>query len=732
MPKKWNVYIWVAFLVGLTLIVFSIVLWRISVHRHNVYIQSLVQNKVKMLAQEVKKNLSSTALALDRMGSRWEAQNGTPRELWIKDSARYFEHKVGAQAIGWVDSNYLVRWIMPEVGNERFMNLNMSFDKKMKALMDLSRLERKVMLTPVRPLLKEGKGIYVIVPLIVSDKPDGFIFAMIEIQPLLTSIVSIQHYRGYSVEIFDEGKRFFSNVTGENIKPGAYNASATIQLYNESWQFIIWPRSEALHGLKKAFPTWLLLFFGILISVLSFLIFIILANLKRKTQEAIEAEQLSKVFENQNQLILNSVAEGVLALNMEACVTLANKSVSRILGYSAKDLNGKSFYDILSTGDQTIKDGATEKSKIHATFSSGKTYRTDKEYFISNLGDEIPVEYVSSPIREDDRLVGVVVSFSDITKLKEAQMRNERRMRDVKFIDETLELINEATSVEEILQNFTNLTCITYHWDVGHVYKPDPKGKKELIPTKIWYVEQGIDATEFCRVTEESKFKFGIGLPGRVWMSKKPECIEDVHTDPNFSRAKVCKQLDLNSAIGVPILKDNEIFAVIEFFSGEILNKNQKILDNFSTLSRQMSERLLKWEIEKQVLFNEEKYKALIKTAVDPIILINEECIVEEFNDAASKFFDYLPDEVIGKNVNMLMPEPYHSQHDDYVKNYLRTGKKKVIGTSREVYALRKDGTEVPVYLSLSEIKIEDKHYFLGTLTVISDGSKNKERGDKK
>ena len=125
---------------------------------------------------------------------------------------------------------------------------------------------------------------------------------------------------------------------------------------------------------------------------------------------------------------------------------------------------------------------------------------------------------------------------------------------------------------------------------------------------------------------------------------------------------------------------------------------------------------------------SEERLRAILETAVEGIITIDERGIVESMNRAAEKLFGYSGAEVIGRNVSILMPSPYREQHDGYLHNYLRTGQAKIIGIGREVVGQRKDGTVFPMDLAVSEVNLADKRMFTGFVRDITERKRSEQR----
>jgi two-component system sensor kinase FixL len=117
------------------------------------------------------------------------------------------------------------------------------------------------------------------------------------------------------------------------------------------------------------------------------------------------------------------------------------------------------------------------------------------------------------------------------------------------------------------------------------------------------------------------------------------------------------------------------------------------------------------------------EWKALLDAAVDAIIVIDHRGRIETFNSAAEVIFGFDAQEVLGKNVSLLMPEPYKGEHDSYIRNYLDTGDAKIIGIGREAQARRKGGPVFPIDLSVGEIPTDGQPKFVG---IVRDATKRK------
>jgi two-component system sensor kinase FixL len=117
----------------------------------------------------------------------------------------------------------------------------------------------------------------------------------------------------------------------------------------------------------------------------------------------------------------------------------------------------------------------------------------------------------------------------------------------------------------------------------------------------------------------------------------------------------------------------------------------------------------------------EARLRSILRTVPDAMIIIDERGRIESLSSTAERLFGYSMDEVAGKNIKMFMPSPNREQHDGYLARYLKTGERHIIGIGREVKALRKDGTQFPIMLSVGEAEVAGRRFFTGMIRDITD-----------
>jgi two-component system, LuxR family, sensor kinase FixL len=137
----------------------------------------------------------------------------------------------------------------------------------------------------------------------------------------------------------------------------------------------------------------------------------------------------------------------------------------------------------------------------------------------------------------------------------------------------------------------------------------------------------------------------------------------------------------------------------------------------FTGILHDLSERV---NLEDRLRASEARWRSIVDSAVDAIVVIDSHGLIESFNPAAVRLFGYAESEVIGRNVNLLMPSPYHEEHDAYLSRYLGTGQRRIIGIGREVVGMRRDGTSFPLHLSVGEMSVNGERKFTGILHDLS------------
>lgn len=177
------------------------------------------------------------------------------------------------------------------------------------------------------------------------------------------------------------------------------------------------------------------------------------------------------------------------------------------------------------------------------------------------------------------------------------------------------------------------------------------------------------------------------------------------------------------SVVGVFVIADADhtfwlqvtVFALVGLviaWMGELLHHARRSLD----------------EKEATLRASEAHVRSILDTAPDATIVIDDKGTITSFSTAAVRQFGYAKEEIVGQNVKMLMPEPYHAEHDGYIHRYLTTGEKRIIGIDRVVVGRRKDGSTFPMKLAVGEMQSGGRNFFTGFIRDLTEREQTEAR----
>lgn len=202
---------------------------------------------------------------------------------------------------------------------------------------------------------------------------------------------------------------------------------------------------------------------------------------------------------------------------------------------------------------------------------------------------------ISERKTQDGGTVGV---FTDVTDLKQAEEALREKTEFLALNQVITAAANEAASVEGAIRIALDQVCAQTGWPVGHAYMLDGE---ELVTAGVWHLADSERFETFRRISETTRFRPGVGLPGRVLRSGKPAWVTDVTADPNFPRSEMAAELGVKGAFALPVLVGKDVVAVLEFFSDRAVEPHEPLLDVAAQIGTQLGRVIEREQAERQL-----------------------------------------------------------------------------------------------------------------------------------
>lgn len=312
-------------------------------------------------------------------------------------------------------------------------------------------------------------------------------------------------------------------------------------------------------------------------------------------------------------------------------------------------------------------------------------------------------------------------------ELNEANLNLGRESAHVLLFEAVTVAANEANTVNEALQFFLDRICAHTGWSVGHAFSVMGSGKSEhgmMIYSECWCFDEPSKFTSLKKATEETQGESRSAYLKEFSSSQKGPLLFDIKQDLISKRIDSARAAGINTVFIFPVYVGASLAAVLEFFTTQHMKPDDRFLQVMSHMSPQLGrtiERKRAIEVEKGM---QALKSAILSVALDCIITIDHDGKIQEFNPAAEKTFGYSRAEVIGKEMSDIIIPP--SLRGDYLKGmarYLATGEGPILDRRIERSALRRDGTEFPVEISITRLPVEPP-VFTGFLRDITETKK--------
>src|ERR671930_1242808 len=256
-------------------------------------------------------------------------------------------------------------------------------------------------------------------------------------------------------------------------------------------------------------------------------------------------------------------------------------------------------------------------------------------------------------------------------------------------------------------------------WELGSVWEVGADDLR-LRCVRTWHAGEG--APEFEALSEQIVLEQGEGLPGQVLSSGEPTWMVDAPEDANFPRASVARRVGLHAAFGFPLHSPRGVVGVIEFFSRELREPDQRLLETMRELGSQVGQFVVRRQAEEAVHASESRLRAMLEASLDAVVTMDHRGRVLGWNHAAETIFGYRTDEAVGKDMaDLIVPPGLRPTHRKGLARFLETEEAVVLDRRLELTGMRRDGSEFPVELTITRIALPGPPTFTGYLRDITD-----------
>lgn len=401
-----------------------------------------------------------------------------------------------------------------------------------------------------------------------------------------------------------------------------------------------------------------------------------------------------------------ALGAAVVTTDLNGMIKSWNSGASELFGQTFANVAGLDLRQVFDehAGREQIDRALTMAANGEYRINSFSSLRPDGIKFSASLS-------VSSLLDSLDKPTGYA-----LVAINQTEAYRQAQQLAIQYA--AAQALSESLSLSEAMPRLLESVCQALHWEWGSVWLVD--SEHNVLHCVAHWSAPEIDARRLIELSQSRQFPPGVGLPGSIWQQNAPIWIPNVLDDQCFTRSDGAADAGLHAAIGFPIRIVGNVLGVMEFLSRSIQAPDNDLLATMGTLGGQIGLVIERRQAEEERIrqATEYKFQRLVELAPDAIMTVDAAGRILMVNNQTEHLFGYRRDELIGKSIEVLLPERYRAIHRRHMSVYAAHPRIRPMGLGLELFGRRRDGTEFPVEISLSPVIEDDSRY---TTAIIRD-----------
>ena len=301
---------------------------------------------------------------------------------------------------------------------------------------------------------------------------------------------------------------------------------------------------------------------------------------QQESVRAMESEASLRESEAHTRRIVETALDAFIGMDAGGVITDWNAQAEQLFGWPRQEAIGQLFSDVIIP----VQHRKAHEHGLRQFLATGEGPMLNTRVEITGChrdGHEIPIELAISHALGQEGAYMFSAFVRDISIRKQTEARSNMQ-------HSLTQILAESDTLTDAIPKLLRIICDLSHWDLGALWLGNDQ-TGTISCAEIWH-QPSVDAVEFSRVTMQDTLTYGLGLPGRVWANGQPAWILDVMQDANFPRASFARQANLHGAFAFPIMINEKVLGVMEFFSHEIRPPDQDLLQVFVTVGSQIAQ----------------------------------------------------------------------------------------------------------------------------------------------